>query len=474
MRQIANVLQTVVPSFSLGFARKLYDRLPPVLRYGKEFQVASNFLERSQYWTATEHRIYQLQRLKILVTHAYKNIPFYRDLYDQYGVDLNEIRQLEDIQKLPTISKDDIKENLNSMKAEGFSASKFQYHTTGGSTGKPIGLYWEADRTVPLEQAFINRQWGWMGFNARRDRYIILRGTPLSKGNFYEISNNQLRLSTYDLTSNIIDKCIDIIKRFQPVALYAYPSAAFIFAQNILGISSAHFPTLKLVLCGSENLQSWQRSTIAKAFKCKIFSWYGHSEYAALGGECEYSTDYHFFSEYGITEFLNTEGKWSNVGETSEIVATGFNNYAMPLIRYRTEDLAQLSQVRQCKCGRSYPLVSMIEGRRQEMIIGKLGNLISMTAINMHTDVFDNIQQFQFYQDSPGEVIMRIVRRSGFTPEDEKKILTQLSEKLRGHVNLVLEYVDIIPTSPRGKVGFLIQRLPIDSFERKHLSNKME
>lgn len=460
MRRILNRVQRLIPRPLLKIGQDVYGRFPLELRYGKVFKEASEFLGASQSWSAEEHAAYQLRNLQGLVAHAYGHVPFYRDLYRSHGVRPEDITQLSDIRNLPLISKDDLREHLERMKTENFPASKFQYHTTGGSTGKPVGLYWEADRTVPLERAFMRRQWRWGGFEMERDRSVVLRGVPLAGGALSEHApGNQLRLSTYDLTSENIDRYIEIIRDFKPKALQAYPSAAYILAQHVLEHGGAELPSLEVVLCGSENLYPWQREMIGSAFNCRVYSWYGHSEYIALGGECEYSSDYHFYTEYGVTEFLDKNGKPAAPGETGEIVATGFNNRAMPLIRYRTEDIARVALVQQCRCGRHYPLVSAVEGRLQEMIVGRQGNLISMTAINMHNDIFDNVYQFQFYQDTPGAIVMRIVRKKSYSEGDEMRIRGELREKLRDHVDLAFEYVDAVAKTPRGKVSFLVQKL---------------
>lgn len=131
-----------------------------------------------------------------------------------------------------------------------------------------------------------------------------------------------------------------------------------------------------------------------------------------------------------------------NETELGEIIATGFNNFAMPFIRYRTMDLA-IPSYSKCECGRNYSLLRKIEGRLQELIITKTGRLISMTAINMHSDVFDNIQQFQFYQDKKGEVIFNIVRKTTYSDRDTEYIRKELYNKLGDDVNLGICFVDL-------------------------------
>ena len=100
---------------------------------------------------------------------------------------------------------------------------------------------------------------------------------------------------------------------------------------------------------------SLQRELLENAFQCKIFSWYGHNERTVLAGECEKSTYYHIFSEYGIVELIDRDGNVIEKDKSGEVVVTGFNNAAMPFIRYRTQDIGVYAN-KECACGRQYPL----------------------------------------------------------------------------------------------------------------------
>ncbi|MEG3055650.1 MAG: hypothetical protein RQM90_05995 [Methanoculleus sp.] len=162
-------------------------------------------------------------------------------------------------------------------------------------------------------------------------------------------------------------------------------------------------PTVKAVLCGSENLYPWQRDLLAEAFGCRVFSWYGNSEQTALAGECEESTHYHIFPEYGVVELIGRDGRpVEGPGVLGEVVATSLTNYVCPLIRYRTRDVA-VATAERCSCGRQYPLLEKVEGRLQEFIVTRGGHLISVTPINYESGAFENIRQFQMYQETMGE-----------------------------------------------------------------------
>ena len=461
MRRFLNRIKDSVPKPIKQFGDRIYNYLPLEVKYGSEYRRTLDFLTESQNWTRTKHKDFQVKMLRDLVQHAVTHVPFYRDLYSREGIESREIRSIEDIRHLPMVSKDDLRLHRERIKAENYPASAFQYHTTGGSTAKPVGLYWEADRTVPMEKAFTKRQFDWIGYDMERDRVANIRGIPLSKGKHSEIvAGKQLRLSSYRMTPSVLDEYVDLINNFQPKVLHAYPSSALILARHLLE-HRLSLPSIRIVLCGSEQLFDWHRVILNEAYQCRIYSWYGQSEYVALAGECEHSTEYHFYSEYGVTEILKKNGEPAHPGETGEIVATGFLNFAFPLIRYRMEDLATVSMQDVCECGRPYKRVEKIEGRIQEMIVSKNGNLISMTAINMHDDVFDSIHQFQFYQDTPGYVTLRIVPKRHHTASNEAKILRSLQQKTGDQITIVIKQVDQIEQTPRGKTRFLVQKLPL-------------
>ncbi len=194
--------------------------------------------------------------------------------------------------------------------------------------------------------------------------------------------------------------------------------------------------------------------------KCRIWSFYGHTEQAVLAGECEKSTYYHIFPEYGVTELISRdENPLNHEGEVGEIAGTGFNNYAMPFIRYKTGDLAVYTQ-QKCSCGRNYQLIEKVEGRLQEFVVAKDGHLIPLGDMQIFF-VFDNIKQFQFYQDKKGEVIFNIVRKKSYTNIDTKYIYSELNKKLGNDMDLKIHFVENIPRTKNGKYRFLIQKLAI-------------
>lgn len=443
-----------------------YGTIPPSICYGKLFRETYSFLQKSQWWSKERLEEWQLDQLNKLLRHAYENVPYYQWLFDERGLKPKDFQDFKDLRQLPYLTKEIIRNNMPNLVAKNFPKFKLQYGSTGGSTGIPLGFYCQRVLQDSREWAFMLTLWERVGFKVG-DRCVVLRGKVVksaNKGKFWEFDplHKSLILSSYHLTDANIPQYINEIRKFKPDFIQAYPSAITILASFMKEHNIMPLPTVKAILCGSENLYIWQRELLEKVFQCRVYSWYGHAEHAVLAGECEQSCYYHIFPEYGIAELVGKDGNFVREGnKTGEIVATGFNNFAMPFIRYCTEDLAITTNVK-CECGRNYPLLKSVEGRLQELIITRTGRLISMTAINMHSDVFDNVRQFQFYQDKMGEIIFYIVKKSTYTGKDTDYIYRELRNKIGADTNLIIKFVDEIPRTERGKYRFLIQKLPID------------
>jgi phenylacetate-CoA ligase len=221
------------------------------------------------------------------------------------------------------------------------------------------------------------------------------------------------------------------------------------------------------IFLGSENLYEWQKALIKQAFpSAKLMTWYGHTERAIWAPWCEKSEQYHVCPFYGFTEFVGADNKEVNEGAAGELVGTSFWMQATPFIRYRTLDYAVKGPLGCRKCGRRFRIIESIEGRLQEIIVSKSGRRISMTAINVHDDTFDEVSQFRFIQNRPGELILTVMPKSSFSFESERKIVNSIGNKLGEDFVLKLVKVDEIQRTKSGKFTFLEQHLNIEHSDR--------
>ena len=438
---------------------------PNLFRSGYTFAGIYRFLNKSQYWTAERLQEYQLRRLIRLVRHSYDNVPFYRDRWQRSYFHPDDLKTLDDIKRIPFTTKQDIQEYMTSHKAQYDGDRKYLYVTTGGSTGIPFGFFEERYVSTAREMAFIYRLWGRVGYKIG-DKRLVLRGKLIRGTKHWEYGSfnpmrREMSLSSYHMTDDNLPAYIKMIEDYRAPFVHAYPSSITILADYMRRKGIGPFRFIKAILVGSENLYDWQRELLEHVFQCRVCSWYGHAEKAVLAGECEEHHHYHIFPEYGLTELLDDAGnEVTEEGHSGEIVATGFNNWVIPFVRYRTMDVG-VCGARQCSCGRNYRILKNIAGRLQEFIVTGDDRLISMTAINMHNSLFDNVRQFQFYQEKKGEVDLNLVRTRSYREQDDLRIRQEIGEKLGQHMKLNLKYTDEIPRTSSGKFRFLIQELPV-------------
>ena len=416
------------------------------------------FLKESENWKKDQIEEYQLSEIKRIVKYAYENSVGYHQLYNKFGITHDSIKTIDDFRKLPFIEKEMIRDNLElfSIKIRGS-----RYITTGGSTGIPFGFYRDAPAFAKelASKAYQYYRISWK----EGVRQLVFRGLPIKTKNHMQYYSrfNELRCSSYHLTPEWMEVFRRKAFKYLPEYIKCYPSTGYIFAR-FLKETGRKFPKLKGILCASENLYDYQKALLSEVFNARVFSHYGHYELAVLAGFCEYEDVYHVLPQYGFAELVDKKGNIvTKPGQIGEIIGTSFIMHATPFIRYKTCDLAVLKSWGCSSCGRPYQIWEKIEGRLQEFIITKSGRFISMTAINMHDDIFDHIKQFQFYQKERGNVTFKFIPKSSCNEKFIQNMKQKLLVKLGSDVKLKMQSVDDIPLTSRGKHRFLIQEVKL-------------
>jgi len=219
--------------------------------------------------------------------------------------------------------------------------------------------------------------------------------------------------------------------------------------------------SIQAVLLESEALFPHQRASFRDK-KLRTFSCYGHSEKLVMAAQCEGSDEFHVHPTYGYCEVLDQNGAVASPGESGEIVGTGFINEVMPFIRYRTGDGVTRGGDKCSACGRQHLLLKEIQGRwGQEFLVSRDGRtLISMTSLNLHDDTFDGITRFQFQQNVPGKVVLKLVSTKATGAKDAARFQRHFEPKLAHAIDLEVQFVDEIPLTRMGKQPMIDQRCP--------------
>lgn len=417
------------------------------------------FLKKSQFWSKDRLEKYQFQELCKLLHQAYENVPYYTKIFDNLNLKPEDIKSVEDLQKLPYLTRKDIKENIEDLKATNYPKSKFELSWTGGSTGKLLLFYIEKGVWMSQLMAYARIQMEWSG-HSLFDKGVQISGDE--KPFKYQLFRRTLVLSSFFMNNEYLPIFIEKIQKLKPKYIRGYPSALTNLAKYIKKNNFSSFPSVKSIVCYAETLYDWQREFLEDTFNCHVYDRYGLRETAAIGGTCDNTNYFHMFPQYGILELIGKDGKpVTKEDEVGEIVGTGFHTHIFPIIRYRTGDLGVYTN-KKCTCGRNYPLLKKIQGREQELVVLKSKQLMPLTGIYGLVEMSSpNVNEYQYHQEKEGELILNIVKTQDFSEKDSQEIKENFKKRFDNDFNLTIQFVDDIPLTRRGKHKLLIQKLPI-------------
>lgn len=438
-------------------ASPLLKRVPIGFALGRRFRQTRNFLQQSERWNRDQIHSYQLERLRGVLEFAEAKSPYYRKLFRSVGFRVADFKVLSDLDALPTTFKGDVVAHLPEMMTCPENSPGIDFVSTGGSSGTPMAFYAPASRSA-VEYAYLTMGWERSGYHLG-DTMAVMRGRVIKQTNGklnYEHDPllRQYYYSNFHLNPETAADYLRHMKTLGPCVLHAYASSASALAGIILQIPELKPMNVKAVLLESESVFPDQVERIRSAFGVMPFSSYGHSEKLVLATACEANDRYHVWPTYGYFELLDKSGQAVTApGQRGEIVATGFINAVVPMIRYRTGDFATYLGDHCSDCGRNHILLEDIAGRgRQAYLLGVDGSEISMTTFNMHDDCFRLVSEYQFIQDIPGQAEMLVSTIGEWSQAERDRVERMVNQRLQGQVSVTVREVGTLRRTPMGKL----------------------
>lgn len=430
-----------------------------VRRYAGPFWIRRRWLKKTQWLSKQELQELQLKLLKRLICHGYHTVPYYKKLMHDRSIRVEDIKTLDDIKKFPIFTKMDVLKAGDSIISTKYPKWVLRKARTGGSTGTPLVIHrnWFS---IGNEHAFVRRQFDWAGISFR-DWCAYLCGRIIEKGNnlcrwVYDPFMKELSLSTYHLSYETAIQYLKVMQEYRVKACVGYPSAIYFLARCALDLG--HKVKLNACLTTSEAITESMRLTIAEAFGCSVFDFYGAAERVCYIHTCEKGS-YHIVPEYGLTELLPVEG----FGEGAyKLVATGFWNRAMPLIRYDTGDVVIKKSEEMCPCGRAFARVDSIVGREGDKVVTPSGQTFGVTILIHLLYVVcggKGIAETQFVQDAPDHITVRYVPSNGFARSDFPEVQQKFKSHLPKDIKVDFVRFKAIPRTKNGKLKRVVSQL---------------
>ena len=315
----------------------------------------------------------QLERLQETVARVYANVEPYRKKMDEAGVKPEDIQSLDDLRKLPFVTKQDMRDNYPFGLFAVPKDKLVRIHASSGTTGKPTVVgYTQGDLETWTE--CVSRI-ACMGGATEKDVAQICFGYGMFTGALgihYGLEN--IGAAIVPSSTGNSEKQIMYMQDFETSLLVATPSYALRLAEvaREMGIDPAKDLKVKIALVGSELLTDAMREEMHKYWgeDIKITSNYGMSELMGPGvsGECLEVCGMHINEDFFIPEIIDPKtGEVLPAGEQGELVITCIKKEGIPLIRYRTKDITRLFYEK-CKCGRTFCRMENLSGRSDDML----------------------------------------------------------------------------------------------------------
>ena len=323
--------------------------------------------------TASREKILEIQNEKIVkqVRHVYDNVKYYRDLMDAKGVKPEDIKSVDDIRKLPFLTKDDLREAYPYGLLGTDLKNCVRIQSTSGTTGKRVVAFYTQHDIDLWEECCARAIVAVGGTNEDVCQvcygYGLFTGGPGLNGGSHKVG-----CLTLPMSSGNTERQIQFMMDLGATILCCTPSYAAYLGESLA--EAGYKPEdnkLKAGIFGAEPWTEEMRRGIEKSLGIKAYDIYGLTETSGPGVsfECEEQTGMHINEDHFYAEIIDPEtGEVLPEGEKGELVFTSLDKEAFPLLRYRTRDICVLSR-KKCSCGRTHVKMSKPMGRSDDMMI---------------------------------------------------------------------------------------------------------
>ena len=434
------------------FLGSLYGNIPLSLRFGEPYRVHKEIIRKFEEGDEQFKLDYMFNKTLETLLFAEKNITYYKSIFLEYGVSSNLFKDLNDIKLFPTLTKNSIKENIDTIYSNKVEKPVAYY--SGGSLSTPTKYFLPAS-SRGKEKAYNNYLFSKIGYKYR-DRTLLLKGREVSnleKDTFceYEPVDNYFLLSNNYMNSDKFPRMYKKAKKFNPIFLFGYPSAILSFIKQSKKNAFDKLD-IKGIILASETVYPNEIKEIQDYFGVDVLTHYGHTERNAMAYRMNESR-YNFMNSYGLVRDVN-----------DQIVTTTFDNFVMPFINYETTDILSgkrehFNQTDIVKKSES------IEGRMQDFLVTKDERLVSITTMCGGQFLpLEQISTLQYVQENPGEVTVLVEGNN----VDKDEVVSGMKKLVRDGIDFKIKNVNSIEKSVRGKRIMCKQSLNIEEIRMKN------
>lgn len=415
-------------------------------RYGEKFRKALLEYEKRDAWSYEQLCEYRDKHIRKMIKHCFDTVPYYHKLFHEGGVAPEHIRTIDDLKKLPVLNKEIVnkapemflskaipKKELITAHTSGTTGAGFIFKTTQQAQCEQWAVWWRYRRRLGIKLGTLSANFG--------TRFIVPVNQTEPPFWRYNKPCNQIYFSAFHEKPEYLKYYIHEIISKQITWIHGYPSLLSELANEIIREDIDLKNQVKFVTIGAENLLEHQAAVLERAFGVHVYQHYGMSEGVANFSEYP-SKEIRVDEDFAAVEFIEEEGR-------TKIIGTSLTNYAMPLLRWETKDLAEVKE----DSGKGR-IITSIDGRIEDYIslpngrkIGKLDHVFKDAV---------HLKEVQIKQDRDYKLHVLIIPRDCNYQRDIE-LATELFRKTVGtDIEICFEIVSQLEKSKSGKLRFII------------------
>ena len=403
-------------------------------------------------------------RIREIVANAYRNVPFYRSLFDRHGIVPADIRCAADLAIVPVTTRREIQEaSFSDRLSREVKPSGLIEHKTTGSTGQCLVV----SRTWPEEQILNLFRW-------RATRAYGLRATDV-------IANPRIRVPTHPANNQIPRRIANALRFYRktivdlrstrddvgtlldlhPEAITGWPTVLAEMAPRWAELNRTKLRRnrLRFVISGGEVCTPMARDAIEAGFGAPVRDMYGAHEFNSVAWQCPATSEYHLSDETVYAEVIR-EGRHAKPGEEGEIVVTALHSFAMPFIRYKLGDIVTQGSA-MCACGRPFSTIRTIRGRTADYLDLPNGGRVHPQDIARDSYIVARwIKQLQVVQETADRVRLHVVPMRSPTADEITAVTAAVTDLLGPHVSFEVVLVPSIETAQDAKFRVYRSNIP--------------
>jgi phenylacetate-CoA ligase len=427
------------------------------------------FLQRTQELSASKINALQLEKLHQVISHAYRTVPYYRNIMQARGLRPEDVTTATGIRRLPLLTRAHLARHQPELVSSDADHATLQSNFSSGSTGVRAEFKQDSEFRLWM-RAHQLRTYEWCANWRLGEPFVLLWGSEIywSQKQLVDRLDNALsnrrEFNTFRLSTTLIRRFLRKLQRFNPVLVSTYTNAVHLVAREAEQ-HGVNLSGLRAIQATSEPLPPAMRTRIASVFGCEVYDKYGMRETNIIAHESPSHDGMLMQSENVFVEFLRDDDEPCAPGERGRIVLTTLNNQSMPLIRYETTDIAAPLEGPDAS-GLGFPRMTMVAGRLQDLIVTPSGAAIDAYFFSYLIMRFREISWFQVVQQQHDRLLLRLYVPDGFSAQ----VRADLTEQIRHHTgyDFTIDYETLrdMPSSSTGKFRLCVSEIAAERFGR--------